>query len=246
MVSICMATYNGGKYIKEQLDSILLQIKCYDEIVVSDDGSTDNTLDIIKKINDPRIKVLNHVKRYAKYSFDYTTHNFENAISNCCGDFIFLSDQDDVWMPNKYFLMMNALDNSDIVVSDCSIVNDNLKLIKRSKFESEKINNRIWNNVVRNKNIGCCMAFKRSILKTILPFPRFGVAQDFWIAVYGGLFYKVCYINQPLILYRRHDENVSSTSKKSTNSLSIKLGYRCRSVLSLIYRAGLVKVLKKL
>lgn len=246
MVSVCMATFNGESYIKEQLDSILPQLKAEDEIVISDDGSSDRTLEIIERYHDPRIKVLNHLKRKGKYSFDYTTHNFENAIANSIGDYIFLSDQDDVWLPEKYDVMLAALNTCDIVVSDCRIVDADLKTLEESKINSVNINNRVLYNIIRNQNIGCCMAFSRKVLDKVLPFPQYGVAQDFWIAVFGGLFYKLRYIYQPLLLYRRHEGNVSATSKKSKNTFFFKLGYRVRSISSLIERAGLMRVLKAL
>ena len=80
MISVCLATYNGELFLKEQLTSILKQLGDSDEVVVSDDGSTDLTLTILQEFNDPRIKVFHHDKRKQKYSFDYATHNFENAI----------------------------------------------------------------------------------------------------------------------------------------------------------------------
>lgn len=246
MVSVCMATYNGEQYIKQQIESILSQLKEEDELVISDDGSTDKTIEIIGQYNDSRIKVFNHIKEGAKYSFDYTTHNFENAIANSFGEYIFLSDQDDVWLPQKYEVMLSALNTCDIVVSDCKIVDEKLKIINESKINSLDINNRVLYNIRRNQNIGCCMAFRREILNKIFPFPQYGVAQDFWIAVLGGMFYKLEYIKQPLLLYRRHEGNVSATSKKSANTLSFKIGYRMRSILSLIKRAGMLNVLKNL
>ena len=94
MISVCIATYNGEKYIKEQLLSILPQLGKKDEVIISDDHSTDNTLDIVKGLNDNRIKIVmnNREKGY--------TSNFENALSYAIGDYIFLSDQDDIWMSN--------------------------------------------------------------------------------------------------------------------------------------------------
>lgn len=246
MVSVCIATFNGAEFIKEQLDSILSQIKEDDEIVVSDDGSTDDTVKIIESYNDGRIKVLRHQKIRTKYSFDYTTHNFENAIINCRGDQVMLSDQDDVWLPEKYELTLAKLKEYDIVLSDCKIVDKELKVKKESKFDGSNINPRIINNLIKNKHIGCCMAFNRSVISIVLPFPKYGVAQDFWIAVYGGLFFRVGYINHPLILYRRHEGNVSETGKKSNNSVGVKIGYRFYMIKALLRRAGINRIILNL
>ena len=99
-----MATYNGGKYIKEQIDSILLQLKEEDELVISDDGSIDDTVQIIKSYSDPRIRLFFHLKPSDQNEWSkpaLISSNFENALRRAKGDFIFLSDQDDIWLPNK-------------------------------------------------------------------------------------------------------------------------------------------------
>lgn len=96
MISVCLATYNGQQYILEQLQTILPQLSEDDEIIISDDNSTDNTVNLIKSINDNRIKIF--INKSGKRIY---TKNFENAINHSLGDFIFLCDQDDVWMPNK-------------------------------------------------------------------------------------------------------------------------------------------------
>ncbi len=93
-ISVAMATYNGEKYIKEQLESILLQLENQDEVIVSDDGSTDHTLKIIESLNDQRIKILKGPRNGVK-------QNFAHALSFCKGKYIFLSDQDDIWLENK-------------------------------------------------------------------------------------------------------------------------------------------------
>ena len=105
MNSVCIATYNGEKFIEEQIRSILLQLDSHDEIVISDDHSTDKTIQIIKSINDDRIKII-----YNKNNKGYT-NNFENAISKASGDFIYLSDQDDVWKPTKVKVYKKLDDN---------------------------------------------------------------------------------------------------------------------------------------
>lgn len=109
LVSICMATYNGGKFIREQVDSILNQEFTENEgveieLVVSDDGSTDDTIQILESYHDPRIKIFMHQnKKEHKYlnANQKASENFENALMKAKGDYLFFSDQDDVWMPWK-------------------------------------------------------------------------------------------------------------------------------------------------
>ena len=125
MISVCIATHNGEQYIKEQLDSILCQLLSEDEVVISDDGSTDSTLEIIKGYNDPRIKIFNF-KQPSKTSHThiYASRNFENALKHAKGEYIFLSDQDDIWMPSKVAVCLGALKQNDMIVHNMEIVND--------------------------------------------------------------------------------------------------------------------------
>ena len=246
MVSVCMATYNGERFIEEQLKSILTQIEPCDEIVISDDGSTDNTIKIIKNLNDPRIKIFHHSKSKAKYRFDYTTHNFENAILHSKGDIIMLSDQDDIWLGNKYSVVVLALKEVDIVVSNCKIVDCDLNILCESRFSQITKSNRILMNFISASNIGCCLSFKRCVMEKVLPFPKYGVAQDYWIVVFGSLFYKFKYIDEPLILYRRHNQTVSATCGKSGDTLIYKIGYRWRFLFSILVRGNFFKIIKKL
>ena len=103
MISVCMATYNGEKYIELQLRSILPQLSEDDEVIVSDDASTDQTLDVVRRLNDNRIKIVHHETDHGY------TRNFENALKYAKGDYIFLSDQDDEWLPEKVQVTLQAL-----------------------------------------------------------------------------------------------------------------------------------------
>mgnify|MGYP002597725427 FL=1 len=127
-ISVCIATYNGEKYIKEQINSILPQLKNCDEIIISDDHSSDKTLDVIFQINDSRIQVYLNDKEKG-----YTS-NFENALSKATGSIIFLADQDDIWKSNKVEVLQKSLEDSDLVVSDAEVVNGDLDVISPSFF----------------------------------------------------------------------------------------------------------------
>ena len=111
MISVCIATHNGGRFLKEQLTSILCQIGENDEVIISDDGSTDDTLKIINGFNDKRIIVVNQKSPKGLPAHEYATLNFENALKHAMGDYIFLADQDDVWVHNKVAVMMKYLEN---------------------------------------------------------------------------------------------------------------------------------------
>ena len=115
-VSVCLATYNGEKYIYDQLISILKQINKNDEVIISDDCSSDSTISIIKSLNDKRIRIFHHERIACGYKGTMKTcylvgKNAENALQHARGEYIFLADQDDVWHKNKVSVCFSYLDN---------------------------------------------------------------------------------------------------------------------------------------
>lgn len=227
MISVCIATYNGGKYIKEQLDSILSQLSADDEVVVSDDASNDDTLQVIESLGDKRIKIYHHDKCEAKFSIDYATKNFENAIMHANGDVIFLSDQDDVWLDGKVKAMINALSNADIVMSDCYIADVNLTPVcQYYKSEFRKFKPSISYNFIKPSFLGSCMAFRRGVTDKALPFPPYGVGHDLWLGLVGLRHFRFKFLPQPLMLYRRHDNTVTDGGKVNHTSFLFKVKYR--------------------
>lgn len=231
-ISVCMATYNGEKYIRQQIKSILNQIGEDDELIISDDHSADDTLKIIKSFNDDRIKIyLNeHEKGYTK--------NFENAMKKSSGDIIFLSDQDDVWNNNKVNIMLNKLKNADMVVSDAEVVDENLKTIYTSHFKLCKVKQGFWENFLKTRYIGACMAFNRNVLEKALPFPKNQVycAHDYWLTNVAEAFFKVELEHNALIKYRRHSSNASNGGQKSSTPIKKRLLIRIYTMFNLISR----------
>ena len=239
MTSVCIATYNGEKYIKEQLLSILHQLESSDEVVVSDDHSTDNTLDVIKSLNDNRIKIFLNDKEKGY------TRNFENALEKSSGDIIFLSDQDDVWMDDKVQSCLELLGINDFLVHDGKIVDEKLFVKNDSIFEFRNANKGFLINFVNIKYLGCCMVFKRNVLNKALPFPRNQTlaTHDSWLTLVSEMYFKVSLIEKPLILYRRHGDNTSLGGASGTNSFLKKLEIRLYSLYHLIkiYFKGAIK-----
>lgn len=218
MISVCMATYNGEKYIKEQLDSILVQLGENDEIVISDDGSTDRTLKVIQEIGDGRITVLNH-ESSGKTSFIKAKNNFENALMHAKGDYIFLADQDDIWKPDKVKVFMKYLGIYECVQSDS-------ELTAQTPYTTGHLEERkgLLANLYHLPFRGCCMAVTRKLLELTLPIPDAVITHDAWIgccAVARNSYFK---INEPLMLYRIHGTNVSV--RKNENSVAYKIYYR--------------------
>ncbi len=232
MTTVCIATYNGEKYLVEQLDSIMNQISLNDEVIISDDGSTDNTIDIIKSYNDKRIKLV-----FNKYERGYTG-NFENALSYANGDYIFLADQDDIWNPQKVSTLLNSLIKFDFVVSDCEVVNEELDVIDESHFNTRKVKKGFMYNLLYTRYVGAAMAFNKDVLKKSLPFPvnRKYCAHDYWICLIAEKYFKTGLINTPLIKYRRHSSNASNGGEKSSNSLLHKVLVRIYTLFHIIRR----------
>lgn len=226
-----MATYNGAEYIQEQLQSILSQIGPEDEIVISDDGSTDATLEVIKSIGSPCIRIVQGPRMKSP------SKNFENALAQAKGDIIFLCDQDDVWQPNKVAVMLQALKTAACVVSDCRVVDAQLNVMDPSFYQVvRKHEGRWYNLLVRNCYLGCCMAMRREVLDKALPFPKTVPMHDIWLGNVAAFYYSLRFIPDNLMVYRRHGKNASTTSDPSASSLRQKLVYRYQIVAGLLSR----------
>ncbi len=217
MISVCIATYNGAKYIKEQVDSILMQLEADDELIVSDDRSTDDTINILKSYNDSRIKIFNHNRKFSNYNnHQKVSANFENAIMHASGDWIFLSDQDDVWAPNKVEVCSKYFSTHDLIVSDCCFIKDGKVDLNSSILKGR---DPIWSFMGKAPNYhGCCMAFKSSRKNILLPFPTKLYTHDAWIGHIIRIVGKTIILNKPndcLVYYRLLSTSVSHKNKRN-------------------------------
>lgn len=209
-ISVALAAYNGEKYITEQLNSILPQLGLEDEIIISDDGTSDRTLEIIAGFSSAQIKVFQNPGKGV-------ISNVENAIRHTSGDIIFLCDQDDVWLPNKvsitkkYFLESEA----SLVVSDAFVVNESMEVLEDSFFKLMNSGSGFIKNFLKNTFHGCCMAFKKELKDVILPFPESIPMHDSWIGLMAELRGKVLFIPEKLIYYRRHGDNATVLKRDS-------------------------------
>lgn len=205
MVSVAMASYNGEKYIKEQIISVLDNLSENDEVVISDDGSTDGTVEIIKKINDKRIRLISGpCKGLVK--------NFENAIKSCTGDYIFLCDQDDIWHKDKVKKVCKIFDETDCILieHDAVVVNKDKEILYSSFFKYRHVRHGCIKNWLRNTYHGCLIAFKSELKTKIFPFPNDGCLHDQWIGILADYYGKVYFLNEILMEYKRHENNSSS------------------------------------
>ena len=236
MISVCIATHNGEKYISEQIKSILSQLSDKDEIVISDDGSTDSTLEIINSMRDKRIRVFQFVhKKKGKKPHYYVTKNFENALRHCSGDYIFLSDQDDVWCPDKVQECLEVLGDNMAVMHNLECVDENLIPLGKNWYNDD-LKFRYHNYLMRRgKHMGCALALRKELLDVILPFPDDLHIHDFWIGLIAESRGGLIYLDKPLIQYRIHSSNISGNAHER-NSLLFKLYYRYYTVVHYFLR----------
>ncbi len=204
-ISVAMATYNGEKYIEEQLRTILDNLLPQDEVIISDDGSTDRTRELIASFEDSRITLVDGPKNGVK-------QNFGNAISRCTGRYLFLADQDDIWAPDKVMRVLAAFETEHCtcVQHDCSLINDETgKTIVDSYFAFRHCGPGVWKNIYKCTYLGCAMAFDAKLVPAILPIPNDIDMHDQWIGILSDRFGKTVFLSDKLIQYRRHEGTAS-------------------------------------
>lgn len=241
MISVCMATYNGERYLKDQLKSILKQIGPADELVVSDDNSRDGTIGICESFHDDRIKVYHHrgnTQRTIgkKSSSMAVSANFENALNQARGDIIMLADQDDIWLDGRVGKMVLGLRNNTLVLCNFSIIDQAGKVVLEAYHGRDPLHDSVIANVLDNHFIGCCMAFRREILDSALPFPRGLVAHDLWLGCIARTRGRIEFLPEVLHQYRRHEGNASAATGKSSFPILFRIAYRVRILRHIVGR----------
>lgn len=221
-ISIVMATYNGEKYIRDQIESIISQLREYDELIISDDGSSDATGSIAHEyeVKDARIKLIDGPRCGV-------VKNFENALKEAHNDLIMFADQDDIWMPNKLDKIRDYMtEHPDIMLTMHDMYIADNEEIKQNKFQrtSFKIRPRKHGyiyNLLYNGYYGCCMTLRHDLVEKIVPFPDQVTLYDQWISLIAEKQKKAAFIECPLIVHRYHGDNFS---KK--RSFLEKVGFR--------------------
>ncbi|WP_455043056.1 glycosyltransferase family 2 protein [Leptotrichia buccalis] len=219
-IDILMATYNGEKYLPEQIESIIFQTYKEWNLLIRDDGSSDDTFEILTKYEkkDNRIRIIKDEKGNLG-----TVKNFEELLKISNSELIMFSDQDDVWKKDKIEVMMKYIDDFDLIISDAIITNERLEPQYKSLFSVVSSRNGIIKNIIKNTYYGCCMLFKRKILEKALPIPKNKeIGHDLWIGLISEKYYKVKFIDEKLIYFRRHSNNIT-TINKSKRSIKIKI-----------------------
>jgi glycosyltransferase involved in cell wall biosynthesis len=214
-ISVCMAVYNGERYLEEQLRSILVQLGDDDEVIIVDDRSADRSMQLVKNMADPRVVLLQNELNIGPIA------TFERAIGASKGRHIFLSDQDDIWQSNKVkrTLQVFASTNCLLVVSDARVVDAERRVLNESLFSLRQSGPGFWRNLYKNGFVGCCMAIRSDAKEIFLPFPTPISMYDQWIGLCTTVAGRVHFIDDALIDYRRHRRNVTHLTHGSFGSM---------------------------
>lgn len=221
MVSIAMATYNGEKYIKEQIDSILNQTIQDFELVICDDCSTDGTIRILQEYaeNDKRFHIYQNEENLG------FKKNFEKAITLCQGEYIALSDQDDIWMPNHLELLKTAIKDKALACGNADLIDKDGNSMGTTFWEQEAFDSIPSSNLDKAMSIilfrspyqGAAMMVRRKLLEFALPIPHVYTYHDSWFALFACFCGGIACVEEPILKYRRIENSVTGlrNSKRS-------------------------------
>lgn len=215
-ISVVMATYNGEHFLRKQLDSILNQTLVPKEIIIVDDCSKDNTVAIVQEYCDryPIIRLISNEKNLGYIG------NFEKGMRLTNGDFIALSDQDDIWLPSKLEKLYHSIGEHLLIYSDSELIDENDHQLHKKMSD---IKNQIAYDNCLMYTIGAwapghTFLFKKELLERCIPFPTI-VTHDFWIGFVATCYSSIQYLPEPLVQYRQHSFNAigADTHAKKEN-----------------------------
>ena len=230
-ISIAMCTYNGEKYLQEQLDSIVNQSRLPNELIVCDDNSSDQSISILERFS---VLAPFSVRIFKNQANMGSTKNFEKAITLCEGDIIALSDQDDVWHDDKLKLIEEVFNSSKqvgAVFSNGNIVSEDLSSLGHTLWDTydfrEKNRIKFLNGkafeLILNHNVitGATLAFRSSFRNKILPISPLWV-HDSWIAFLFSIISSIKFIDKTVIEYRQHkNQQIGGIEKKFTEQIAL-------------------------
>ena len=216
-LSVALCTYNGATYLRQQWNSLLTQEWLPNELIISDDGSTDGTLELVRELAATSLFKTTILQNATPLGYN---GNFGQAIAACTGDFIFLCDQDDAWLPHKTRTLaayLLAHPHHDVVFGNATVADAHLNPTNRQFWDVvrfSEIDQQEWAagkamHVLLNGNrvMGCAMAFRQSFRARALPMPANvpgGYVYDGWLALVAAATNQIGFVAEPLQLYRTH------------------------------------------
>ena len=227
-----MATYNGEKYLAEQIDSILVQSYSDFELIISDDCSTDSTRIILKKYEEKDSRIKLHFNE-TNLGFK---KNFEQTLRFCSGEFIAFADQDDVWFKNHLEILIGNIGAADLIGGNALLTDSylnpsdiSMKDITGIKTENSNPNFLFLHELYSNIFQGTACLFRSKLLKVLLPIPECVLFHDYWAALIAGICNGLRYTTEPLLLYRKHEKQITK-SQKQTIFMGIKQSLKNREI----------------
>lgn len=206
-VDIILAAFNGALYIEKQIDSILSQTYTDFTLYIRDDGSTDATLEIIKNITDHRVKIL-----FDNVKCGSVGSNFKELLKNTTAEYVFFSDQDDFWLPNKIEITLDVLRKirgPGLVYVNGVVVDNTLSSLNKNVYSASGCVTELNNILFLNGGVqGCAMAINRELIDLMNDDIIYWYMHDQVVSFYASLFGSIKFINKPLFLYRQHSNNV--------------------------------------
>jgi len=233
-IYILLATYNGEKFIREQINSLINQTYQNWELIIHDDNSKDNTVSIIKEytsIYPDKIKFLNDdiSTGGAKENFTYLLNNIDDNY-----DYVMFCDQDDVWLENKIEITLNkmvqveeinrnkpVLVHTDLYLFHSVVENNYERFMAQQSLNSNfnSLNRLFMQNIVT----GCTMMINKNCINSLKEIPKEAIMHDWWIAIFVSVFGKICFLDEATILYRQHDDNTVGAQKRDLKFVANKI-----------------------
>lgn len=213
IVSIALATYNGAKFLRQFLNSIVAQTWADWEIIACDDGSTDETVEILKEY-----QTLYPITIFVNPTHLGHSQNFGKAISLCEGTWIALADQDDIWERNKLEILVKGIQAFDVICSDAVLINADNEIIHPSLFQKSKVHfpTDFRSACLEHFATGCTMLITKEYARTVTPIPASVAYHDYWIALLAFKSHGVKIVHQGLVRYRQHGNNVLGAKARET------------------------------
>ena len=219
-IEIALSTFNGEKYLRSQIDSIVTQTFTDWRLIIRDDGSSDSTIDIL----------ASYTKKYPERIFIVESdgsnvgpsQSFSRILGNTVADYIMFSDQDDIWLPDKIIKTYHKMEDLEtrhgiktplLVFTDVSVTDANLNILSKSLWQYQKSDpnkgRRLNRLLLMTPANGCSIMVNRALLKRALPIHQKAIMHDIWIALVAAAFGVIDYLNEPTLLYRLHGSNES-------------------------------------
>ncbi|QCT94714.1 glycosyltransferase family 2 protein [Caminibacter mediatlanticus TB-2] len=223
-IEILLFVYNGERFLEKQINSILTQTYKNFTLHLIDDCSNDNSFEIINKY-----KNLTNVKIYRNDKNIGIVKNVEKYLNLINGEFFALSDQDDIWLPNKLEKQIKYINNKKpmLVHSDLVMINEYEKILYSSyfKFRNYNLPNKKSLNTIISQNgvMGNTILFNQKLKELILPFPKDLIVHDYWIALINEIYGERITLNEKLVMYRIHNNNLSNNISSLSKRNKIKL-----------------------